>query len=508
MSSDPFKPSDLTKAAQKNFNDFLQTNVVNKRMESAWGWVLLVAFTLGVSVGIVKYGIIFGVLAILGTIGAPLLFSTMLSIRVGVYFAIAISCNLGLILMLFPTVKIGLLQDSLILFMMIGYLYRCYTSDSWEGFKTALNLPIVIWIVYNLLQIANPIADSRVAWFYVMRPAVGYILLFYLTYNMLESKRDVKNLLNIIVVFVFISAVWGLIQFFNGYFPFEMNYVIANDAVHLVYINGRWRSFGTMASPAQYGVLMGGMVIFIPLLLRSKMGWMKKWFYRITGVLALLAMLYSGTRSAIVILPIALMVLVILAKNWRLYVGAMMLGIMFIGIINMPTNNYQIMRLQSTFSIKKDESYMVRERNREMIYPWILRHPIGGGLGSTGVWGQKFSPGTFLASFPPDSGFIRVAVELGWIGLIFYLFLWFSILIKGTLQYWRLKDEDLKAVVLAILCMFSGVFVVEYAQDIVGKTPFNLLFWVFCAILFKSIKLDDAETKETLPAQKIPEGTL
>ena len=42
--------------------------------------------------------------------------------------------------------------------------------------------------------------------------------------------------------------------------------------------------------------------------------------------------------------------------------------------------------------------------------------PIGGGLGSTGVWGQRFTPGSFLAMFAPDSGLIRVAVELGWVG--------------------------------------------------------------------------------------------
>ncbi|ACF12858.1 hypothetical protein Ctha_0387 [Chloroherpeton thalassium ATCC 35110] len=491
MKNENLESSAIGKSPKSKLNEYLASELVLRRFDSPLGWAILTAVTLGISVGIAKFGLILAVLIIAGAVGAPILFSTMVSIRLGVYLAITISCMLGTILMALPNVKIGLLQDALVLFMMIGYLYKCYTQKQWEGFKTQLNVPIIIWIVYNILEIANPIAASRTAWFFVMRPAVGYILVFFLTYRMLETKQDVKNILHLIVILCFVSATWGLVQFFNGYFPFEMSFVVANDAVHLVYINGRWRSFGTMASPAQYGVVMAGMLILIPLLTRGKHSWLKKWFYRVATLFVLLAMVYSGTRSAIAILPVSILALVVLAKNWRLYLAGAVMGVIFMGIINMPTNNYHIQRLQSTFSGKKDESYMVRKRNREMIFPWILAHPIGGGLGSTGVWGQKFSPGTFLANFPPDSGFVRVAVELGWIGFIFYIFLWLNILIKGTLQYWKLQDEELKVIVLAILCMLAGVFVVEYAQDIIGKTPFNLLFWVFCAILFKAIKLDE-----------------
>ncbi|NTW48704.1 MAG: O-antigen ligase family protein [Chlorobiales bacterium] len=445
---------------------------------------------LSITIGVFKYGILFGVLVIGACIGGPIVFSSLLNIRIGVYLSLTLAYFLGLLMMLMPDVKIGLMQDMLILLMMTGLLYRSYKNDNWDGFKTPLNAVVIIWMAYNLLEVANPIAGSRVAWFFVVRPAVAYILLFFVTYTMLETKEDIKEILNVVVGLTAFSALWGLVQFFNGYFPFEMEYVVSHDAVHLVYISGRWRSFGTMASPAQYGIMMANFSVLIPLLVKGKSPWLRKMFYMVTAVLALLAMVYSGTRSAMVVIPIALVTLVLLAKNLRLYFMAVVVGAIFVGVIFMPTDNYHILRLQSAFSGEKDESYMVRKRNREMIMPWIAAHPIGGGLGSTGVWGQKFSPGTFLANFPPDSGFIRVAVELGWIGLFFYLMLWVNILLKSVIAYWKVRDEELKSTALAIICMLAGVFVVEYAQDIVGKIPFNLLFWVFCAILFKAIKID------------------
>jgi hypothetical protein len=97
---------------------------------------------------------------------------------------------------------------------------------------------------------------------------------------------------------------------------------------------------------------------------------------------------------------------------------------------------------------------------------------------------------------------------MGWIGFIFYIFLWGNILLKGALNYWQMHDEELKTIVLALMCMLSGVFVVEYAQDIVGKTPFNLLFWVFCAILFKSIKIDQDLYEESQKEQESDEKEL
>ena len=128
-----------------------------------------------------------------------------------------------------------------------------------------------------------------------------------------------------------------------------------------------------------------------------------------------MAMIYSGTRASFIIIPIFYFVKVLLSKNKKLYL-TIILGIAVLMILaKVPTNNYQIQRMQSVFKPSEDKSFQIRAANRKMITPWILRHPIGGGLGSTGVWGQRFSPGTFLANFPPDSGIIRVAVELGWI---------------------------------------------------------------------------------------------
>jgi O-antigen ligase len=130
-----------------------------------------------------------------------------------------------------------------------------------------------------------------------------------------------------------------------------------------------------------------------------------------------------------------------------------------------------------------------------MITPWILRHPIGGGLGSTGVWGQRFSPGTFLANFPPDSGIIRVAVELGWIGLVIFLLIYIKAFYKGTKALWKMEYGKHKDTVESIICCLPAWLLVEMGQEVAGVFPMSLLFWVFLAILFGTIKHQQFENK-------------
>src|SRR5262249_18386596 len=143
------------------------------------------------------------------------------------------------------------------------------------------------------------------------------------------------------------------------------------------------------------------------------------------------AMLFSGTRSSYILIPAAMVMLVILKFNRKVFVFTAAAGFMLAFLIMVPTSNPTLARFQSAFKPSKDRSFEERAKNQEMIKPYILAHPICGGLGSVGVWGQRFAPDSFLAKFPPDSGYVRVAVEMGWIGLFIYCTFSFIILYTG-----------------------------------------------------------------------------
>lgn len=56
-----------------------------------------------------------------------------------------------------------------------------------------------------------------------------------------------------------------------------------------------------------------------------------------------------------------------------------------------------------------------------------------------------------------------------------------------------LYDPRLKVLGLALLTGLSSLFVIEYAQDINGKLPMNILLWILMAVMIKLPSIQSAE---------------
>lgn len=205
------------------------------------------------------------------------------------------------------------------------------------------------------------------------------------------------------------------------------------------------------------------------------------------------AMYFTGTRAAYVLPVAGFTFYAVVSGRRKALVTLAVFRVLGFGFINMPTSNPNIIRFQSAFSPGDDASYKVRERNQAMIQPFIQSHPMGGGMGSVGVWGQRFSPGTFLADFPPDSGFVRVAVEMGWFGLLLYCTMLFVFFHEGLKNHFQLKTPELKKYSLALLASLFMMVLANFPQEALGQMPNNLLFFFILAALSKIKTIENLE---------------
>ena len=452
-------------------------------------WLVCFSAVPTVAYMVLQFGFWAGIGLIVVIIAMPISMAALWNTGIGLYILILFAFFISIPNRLAEGIPMGIGMDVMILVMLVGLLYRCTVKRNWESFKTPISLAVLLWAGMNVIELFNPWAGSRAAWFYVIRPAVGYMMLFFLTYGYLDSKQKLFRLLGVILFLSFVSAVWGIWQATVGYFAWEYNYVFSHDLVHLVFNYGRWRAIGSIGSPAQFGILMAFIsMLCLPLVGVSKSYWMKLILLSVSAT-TLLAMVYSGTRSAFIIIPVFYVIWVFLARQHWLYSSLVVAVFGFMVLATTPSNNYHVQRIQSVFKASEDKSYQTRAKNRAMIFPWIVAHPIGGGLGSTGVWGQRFTPGSFLALFAPDSGLIRVAVELGWIGLFFFLWLYFKIIKEGVVASTRMEDKTLQAIAYGLLAAITPLLLVEWGQEVIGVFPMSVLFWMFVAILFRAINL-------------------
>ena len=174
-------------------------------------------------------------------------------------------------------------------------------------------------------------------------------------------------------------------------------------------------------------------------------------------------------------------------------------GVLTVGaVMKGGHNNAVLFRISSAFKLSASADTMdVRFESQKLIQPYIHTHPIGFGLGSTGVWGARFSPNSFLSDFQHDSGFVRIAVELGWIALILYCLMLFTILRTSIYYYFRVRNPKIKVIYLGLTAIFFELVLASYPQEAIIILPTSINFYVFLAVLVRLKDFDDpAPTKK------------
>jgi len=138
---------------------------------------------------------------------------------------------------------------------------------------------------------------------------------------------------------------------------------------------------------------------------------------------------------------------------------------------------------------------MVRDMNRKNIQPYIYERPLGGGLNTCGEEGKVFYPDHRLAGYPPDSGYMKIMLEQGWIGLIINVLFYFIVLQRGITGFFDSRKQEIKTLYMAFtVCIFSLVLG-QYSQLAISQYPQNLFYFAALVIFYKLKEYDKKPSK-------------
>ena len=160
------------------------------------------------------------------------------------------------------------------------------------------------------------------------------------------------------------------------------------------------------------------------------------------------------------------------------------------------TSSAVVWRIQSAFRGESSDTIDVRIKNQKLVRPFIHSHPIGAGLGSTGYWGKRFTPGSWLASFAHDSLYVRLAVETGWVGLIIYMGLLFTAMRTSIYYFFRVKDPVIKTLYLGFTMNVFLLSLASYPQEAITLLPTSVVFYITLAMIARLKDFDPNFRKE------------
>lgn len=471
--------------------DFFKKKIFDQRLGNGFG--LIYAVIGGIVIGLVfgKMGFVPGVALIAGLVGIPVVFAGLFNPAIGITIILSISYVLLGIKRFMPEVPLGLFTDVMVLVMAAGIFIKNIYNKNWTVFKGPISTIVLVYLAYVFLTFFNPAAGCKQCFLYTMRSMAGYMIMYFIVSYAITNKNQIKTYLKIWIILSFAAALYTYKQQYLGFFDFENRWIHADPKrFWLLFQWGNLRKFSFMSDPVTLGFNMGYTAVICVVLIFSPLSKKKKILLGIMAFAMFQAMLFTGTRAAFVILPLGAVMFIVLVKSKKLYMLSALAMVFFVMLIFAPINNKIVMRFQSAFKPGEDASFQVRLENQKRIRPFIWSHPLGGGLGGTGVWGKRFAPGSFLANFPPDSGYVRVAVELGWVGLTIYLLLWIVVFIEGIKSYFRIRDPVMKYIALSMLCALFTLFIVNYAQQAVNQVPTSLIFWIAAAIINRGSQLE------------------
>jgi len=398
------------------------------------------------------------------------------------YFAVGLSRYIP--------VPMGLSVDALLLLAWFSLIFSQFNNKiEWSKAGRDYTYFAIAWFLMTFFQLFNPEAVSREAWFYAMRAQGLYIVMTIpMVYILFNKPKDLNLFITLCAWFTLLAVIKGLIQKYFGVDQWEREWLNqpGNFRTHILF--GQLRVFSFFSDAGTYGSSMGyfGSVFIILAIHELKKS--RKYFFFLVGILSLYAMFISGTRSAIAVPLTSLAIYTILTKKLKImfFMGIIVFSIFFFfKYTTIGQGNYDIRRLRSAFD-DDNASLNVRLENRKLFAEYLKTRPFGGGIGSSGNWGMRFSPDTFLAQTPTDGWYIQLWAEQGIIGLTFYLIFLFYGSTKSTyLVFFKIKNRKYLYPAIAFTSGMFGLMVSSYSASSLGQMPNTII--VFTGITLISL---------------------
>lgn len=454
---------------------------------------VLLCVSLAITYMITTAGIMVAPTVLLIILGVSVVAAVVRDFRLGFYLLLLMGVFMFYIERLLQTgFPFGTVYDALAGLTFLAVFLNGYHRRDWTSFRNPVTIAFIIVTLYQVLQLFNPNAVSPVAWLIAMRNNSS-ILLFIACFHMFVTLRDIRNFTVFWLSVVVLVAAYGCYQEWFGLLDFEDRWIKANpERLALYFIWGKMRKFSFLSDPSAFGLFtaMGGLSFLV--LALGPFRPLVRLAMLFCGIFVLVAMSYSGTRTAIAMVAAGIVFYVILTlKNRKTMIATIVAGFFGAIIFFGPFYGGTINRIRSTFNPSEDPSMAVRDVKRHMFQKYVQTHPIGGGLYTTGVNGTRYSRGHPLAQgLDPDSGYLLIGLELGYIGLILFQVFFFLVMLKGINNYFAIRDPLLKTYNLAYLVPFFALSVGHFTQDAIFTKPMNLIGIAAYAVIVRIVTFE------------------
>lgn len=390
-------------------------------------------------------------------------------------------------------VPLGLTVDFFLVMAVVVAFFHHSLKTEFRRLNIGLMWCAALWMLYCTAELFNPEAVSMVAWIYAVRGLALYMVLTIpITLLYANKVEDLNRFIKTIIILSVLASLWGLKQFYFGPDYAEIAWLKEgkNQTTHVLF--GQLRIFSFFSDAGQFGSGIAQSGVIAAVIALGPFSTKTRVWAACCALLFFLLMVLSGTRGSLIVPVAGMLVYLFASRNFKLLAAGIMVMVAAYGFLQHTTianDVYQVRRMRTAFD-PNDASLRVRLANRITIKEYLKDKPFGGGIGTSGSWGERFSPGTLLAETPNDGWYVRIRAETGAVGLYLYSAMLIYIGLAGLYKCMKVKDEKLRHKLLALLAGYAGIAASSYGNPLLGQIPTGIILYMSWAYLFMAEDLD------------------
>ncbi len=343
---------------------------------------------------------------------------------------------------------------------------------------TPLDAPLLIFIAIALFLLFTN-TDYWTIGVAGFRATVQYMVWFFILSRLIKTKADWQLVYMTILMLGIITGLHGIYQYIVGT-PIPANWVSVMES------GVRTRAFSIFGSPNIMGDFM---VMTTPLAIamayKQGLSWEKRLAWWMAGGIMALGCIASFSRGAWLGLAVAIL-LFVFVQDRRLFIGLLIIVTI---MAFMPAIMNRIAFLMTDDFAKATQTGGRGERwDLGMIHLRAAGPLFGMGLGRFGgavAMQNQIIEG--LRYFYMDNYYLKILVEMGYVGLVPFVLLVLSVIATGFRAILHAHGTTLRPQLVGIWTAMIGVLTHCLYENIFEVPYMNAYFWGLAALLVSSV---------------------
>ncbi len=413
-------------------------------------------------------------------VNRSVILSTFKKLGVRGLIIIALGMNLPIDWFIRDVAKIsalGSIWDEALMMLCIVYILWRLTFTKGKPLKprmTPVDAPLLLFMCVGILVMVmvSPVMSVAIAGY---RAVCQSMIWFFILTRLIEDDRDLKLFFGSLCVMSLVIGLHGIYQYVIGA-PMPEQWVAASETTDM-----RTRIYSITGSPNIMGALMVMCApLFAALAYYVKPLWAKCLAWGATGILCL-AVIFTFSRGAWFGLAIAVVLFCLMVDFKLLAIAGVAVGGM---ILFVPAIGDRIGFL-FTSDFAQANSNGGRAERWETGFNLLRTSPVWGfGLGRFGgAIAMQNQTVEGLSYFYMDNYYMKTLVEMGYVGLSFYVLLLVSNAVYTLRGLFRAKKTKLRILAAGMFSGMVGVLSHSFFENIFEEPYMNSYFWCMAAAI-------------------------